>query len=174
MAEPAWRVALVLGGARSGKSAHAERMVAARGERLIYVATAQAFDDEMRERIGVHRARRDERWTTIDAPVDLPGALRHNSQAGAPILVDCLTLWVTNLLLGDHDMDAAFAELEEALGLAAGPIVLVANETGLGIVPDNALARAFRDRAGQLNQLIAGLADRVDFVAAGLPLTLKG
>lgn len=166
------RVTLVLGGARSGKSALAERLVLAAGPSPVYIATAEAWDDEMRARIAQHRAERDgQGWRTIEAPLDLPGAL---AQAGdAPVLVDCLTLWLTNLMLADHDIDAATAALLGALDRPA-PTVLVANEVGLGIVPDNALARRFRDAAGRLNQQVAARAETVVFTAAGLPLALKG
>jgi adenosyl cobinamide kinase/adenosyl cobinamide phosphate guanylyltransferase len=165
-------VTLVLGGARSGKSRHAEALIARHPAPWAYLATAEAWDDEMRERIAGHRARRMEGWDTLDAPLDLPAAL---VAAGArPALVDCLTLWLTNLMLGGHDVEAATLALEAALATRAAPTVLVANEVGLGIVPDNALARAFRDQAGLLNQRIARLAGHVHFIAAGLPLVLKG
>jgi adenosyl cobinamide kinase/adenosyl cobinamide phosphate guanylyltransferase len=162
---------LILGGARSGKSRHAEALLTRHPAPWTYLATAQAFDEEMRARIAEHRGRRDAGWQTVEAPLDLAGALR---EAGArPVLVDCLTLWLTNLMLGEHDIPAATASLEAALAARTAPTVLVANEVGLGIVPDNALARAFRDQAGLLNQRIAALAGTVLFIAAGLPLTLK-
>jgi adenosyl cobinamide kinase/adenosyl cobinamide phosphate guanylyltransferase len=162
---------LILGGARSGKSRHAEALLTRHPAPWTYLATAQAFDEEMRSRIAEHRGRRDEGWHTVEAPLDLAGALR---EAGPrPVLVDCLTLWLTNLMLGEHDIPAATAALEAALAARVAPTVLVANEVGLGIVPDNALARAFRDQAGLLNQRIAALAGTVLFIAAGLPLTLK-
>ncbi len=165
------RLTLVLGGARSGKSRHAEALVTACPPPWAYIATAQAFDDEMRERIAQHRARRDEGWRTVEAPLDLPGAL---GEAGhAPVLVDCLTLWLTNLMLGEHDLPAAIAAFEQALAVRIAPTVVVSTEVGLGIVPDNALARAFRDQAGLLHQRIAAIADRVCFMMAGLPLVLK-
>ncbi|WP_370882020.1 bifunctional adenosylcobinamide kinase/adenosylcobinamide-phosphate guanylyltransferase [Labrys wisconsinensis] len=161
---------LVLGGARSGKSAHAEGLVAALPPPWTYIATAQAFDAEMRERIAEHRRRRDARWATLEAPLDLAGAL---AAAQGPVLVDCLTLWLTNLMLAEVDRDAAFAALEAALDAAPRPVVLVSNEVGLGIVPDNALARAFRDEAGRLNQRLARRAERVLFLVAGLPMVVK-
>ena len=165
------RLTLVLGGARSGKSRHAEALVRAQPPPWLYIATAQAFDDEMRERIAQHQARRDAGWNTVEAPLDLAGAL---ADAGhAPVLVDCLTLWLTNLMLGERDLLAAIAAFEQALSVRAAPTVLVSNEVGLGIVPDNALARAFRDQAGLLHQRIAARADRVCFMTAGLPLVLK-
>ncbi len=162
---------LVLGGARSGKSRHAEALVEAQPSPWTYIATAQAFDDEMRSRIAEHRARRPQGWTTIDAPLDLAAALH---QAGnAPVLVDCLTLWLTNLILGEHDVAAATASLLETLCTRDGMTALVSNEVGLGIVPDNALARRFRDEAGILHQRIAQVADTVIFMVAGLPLKVK-
>lgn len=165
---------LVLGGARSGKSAHAEALAAGTGLRLIYIATAQAWDDEMRDRIALHQGRRGPEWTTADAPVDLAGAIETHAAADAVILVDCLTLWLTNILLAEHDIDDEAGRLEAALAAATGPIILVTNEVGLGIVPENALARAFRDHAGRLHQRLAKKATNVHFIAAGLPLLLKG
>jgi len=163
---------LVLGGARSGKSRHAEALVARHPAPWAYIATAEAWDDEMHARIAAHQARRGAEWRTIHAPLDLAAAL---GDAGArPALVDCLTLWLTNLMLGDHDIGAATAALEAALDARAAPTVLVANEVGLGIVPENALARRFRDAAGVLNQRLAARAAAVHFIAAGLPLVLKG
>ncbi len=162
---------LVLGGARSGKSLYAERLIAAVPPPWVYVATAQAFDDEMVLRIAQHRARRAEGWETVEAPLDLAGALMAASDR--PVLVDCLTLWLTNLMLGGHDIAAATAGLDAALDARAAPTVLVANEVGLGIVPDNALARAFRDAAGRLNQHLAARADTVLFMVAGLPMRVK-
>jgi adenosyl cobinamide kinase/adenosyl cobinamide phosphate guanylyltransferase len=163
---------LVLGGARSGKSRYAEAMLASAAAERVYIATAQAFDDEMRARIAQHQGRRDGGWRTVEAPIDLAGALR--AAGDAPVLVDCLTLWLSNLMLGEHDMAAAETALESALMERPAATVLVSNEVGLGIVPDNALAREFRDRAGLLHQRIAALADRVVFMAAGLPMVLKG
>ncbi len=166
------RLTFVLGGARSGKSARAEALLAAAPDK-VYVATGQAFDAEMEDRIAHHRARRGAGWETVEEPLDLPGVLGRDF-AGRPVLVDCLTLWLSNLLLGDHDIEAAEAALESALDGAAGPMVLVSNEVGLSIVPENALARRFRDEAGRLNQRVAARCDRVEFIAAGLPLVLKG
>jgi adenosyl cobinamide kinase/adenosyl cobinamide phosphate guanylyltransferase len=163
-------ITLVLGGARSGKSRHAEALLARHPSPWVYLATAEAWDEEMRARIAEHRARRDGRWQTVDAPLDLPAALA----TPEPVLVDCLTLWLTNLMLGQHDVEDATAALEAALRARAAPTVLVANEVGLGIVPESALGRAFRDKAGVLNQRVAAVADHVHFIAAGLPLLLKG
>jgi adenosylcobinamide kinase/adenosylcobinamide-phosphate guanylyltransferase len=167
---------LVLGGARSGKSRHAEALVTARasaGGAMIYVATATAGDAEMAQRIAQHRARRGARWTTVEAPLELGAALRAHARTEVPILVDCLTLWLSNLMLAERDIDAATTELLDALAPVAGPVVLVSNEVGLGIVPDNALARRFRDAAGILNQQVAAACGTVVLMTAGLPLTLK-
>ncbi len=137
----------------------------------MYIATAQAFDDEMRVRVAEHRARRAAGWRTVEAPLELAAAMR--AAGDAPVLVDCLTLWLTNLMLGDADLEAAAAALDTALDRTA-PTVLVSNEVGLGIVPDNALARRFRDEAGRLHQRIAARAGRVVFMVAGLPMFVKG
>ena len=171
MTDPSTRLALVLGGARSGKSRHAEALVAASPPPWIYLATGAAHDDEMRRRIAEHRARRDPSWHTVEAPLALAAAL--DEAEAAPVLVDCLTLWLTNLILGEHDVDEAVLSLEQALDRRRAPTVLVGSEVGLGIVPDNALARRFRDAAGLLHQRIAARADHVVLIAAGLPLTLK-
>ncbi len=162
------RVTLVLGGARSGKSAYAERLLG-HAPGPLYIATGQAFDDEMRDRIASHRARRPPAWRTLEAPIELASAL----QTDAPALVDCLTLWLTNLLLAGADIASHIEAVEQALRARTRPTVLVASETGLGIVPGDALSRRFRDEAGLLNQRIAVLAGHVVLIAAGLPLTLK-
>ena len=163
---------LVLGGARSGKSRHAEALIEALPSPWTYIATAQAYDDEMRERIAIHRARRPAGWLTVDAPLALPDAIAA-APAGVPVLVDCLTLWLTNLMLAEHDVPAAATALEAASAAAKGPIVLVSNEVGLGIVPENALARRFRDEAGRVHQRLAARADAVVFMVAGLPMRVK-
>lgn len=167
------RLTLVLGGARSGKSRYAEALVEAAAPRGLYCATAEAGDDEMRARIAAHRARRGPLWQTIEAPLDLAGAIAV-ALPERPLLIDCLTLWLSNLLLAGRSPDAEFATLRASLRDAAGPIVLVANEVGLGLVPETPLGRRFRDEAGRLNQSIAAIAERVVFIAAGLPLVLKG
>ncbi len=167
------RTWLVLGGARSGKSRHAQRLAEAVAGAHVFIATAQAFDGEMRDRIARHRADRDARWHTVEAPLALADAIGAADGVGVVMLVDCLTLWVSNLLLGDHDIDAATDALVAAIEAASARIVVVSNEVGYGIVPDNALARRFRDVAGILNQRVAAVVDRVDLVAAGLPLRLK-
>jgi len=165
------QLTLVLGGARSGKSRYAEGLVTRLPPPWVYVATAQAFDDEMRARIAEHRDRRAAGWHTVEAPLALAAALQ--DAGDAPVLVDCLTLWLSNLMLGNADLAAAEAALDAALARTA-PTVLVSNEVGLGIVPDNALARRFRDAAGRLHQKLAARADRVVFTVAGLPLFVKG
>ncbi len=164
---------LVLGGARSGKSAYAEGLVTALPAPWTYVATAEAHDGEMAARIAQHRARRGDGWVTIDCPVDLAGVVARADLAEQPLLVDCLTLWVSNLMHLDGDVDAACTALATALATRRAATVLVSNEVGLGIVPENALARRFRDEAGRVNQRLASVADRVIFVVAGLPMTVK-
>jgi len=168
------RLALVLGGARSGKSGFAERLVESAGVPAIYIATAEARDDEMRQRIAAHRARRGPDWTTIEEPLELAACLESAGARARPILVDCLTLFLSNLLGARRDAGGEIARLLAVLPRLQGPIVMVANEVGLGIVPENEAAREFRDHAGRLNQGVAAQADRVVFMAAGLPLTLKG
>lgn len=170
---PSSDLTLVLGGARAGKSAFAEGLAQA-SERRVYVATAVVTDDEMAERIASHRARRGAGWRTVEEPVELAAAVRRESAPGTCLLVDCLTVWLGNLMHHGRDVDAACEALLTSLAAAAGPVVLVANEVGLGIVPDNAMARGFRDHAGRLNQAVARLAGRVYFMSAGIPLTLKG
>ena len=167
------RVTLVLGGARSGKSAYAETLVEGAPGEAVYVATGTAGDAEMAARIRDHQARRGARWRTIEEPLDLAGVLAREARPENAVLVDCLTLWLSNVMAAGKEPGVETDELVDALDQAAGPVVLVANEVGLGIVPDNALARAFRDHAGRLNQAVAGIADRVIFVAAGLPMMLK-
>jgi adenosylcobinamide kinase/adenosylcobinamide-phosphate guanylyltransferase len=166
-------VTLVLGGARSGKSRYAESLIEAAAAGGLYLATAEARDQEMRERIGRHRARRGRRWATMEEPLEIGPLMAREARPSRPILVDCLTLWLANLLEAGREVEPACAALAETVAALDGPVVLVANEVGLGIVPENALARAFRDHAGRLNQAMAARADRVVFVAAGLPLLLK-
>ena len=170
---PLPNLTLVLGGAASGKSAYAERLVLQAGGDPVYVATAQIFDDEMAEKIIRHREMRGSGWKTIEEPLDLPHALAGMS-AGQPVLIDCATLWLTNVILGDHDVTAHSDALLQAVEQCPSPVVIVSNEVGQGIVPDNALSRQFRNAQGKLNQRIAGQADLVVAVMAGLPLALKG
>lgn len=163
---------LVTGGARSGKSRIAEALCLQIGQPATYIATAEAWDDEMRARISEHQARRGPEWVTLAAPMDLLGALQASDGKG-PRLVDCLTLWLTNLMLAEADWRKAGQELLAALPAQLSPVVFVTNEVGMGIVPENALARAFRDAAGTLNQWVAEAADEVILAVSGLPLKVK-
>lgn len=177
---PLVQLTLVLGGARSGKSAFAEAMVAAHATRIsqlpFYLATAEARDDEMAERIRRHQDHRGSPWRTIEVPLAVSSALV-DLPAGAPVLLDCLTLWLSNLMLAEKS-DTASVEIDvtsllAGLERAPGPVVVVSSDVSSGVIPDNALARAFRDHAGLLNQRIAAAARRVILVTAGLPLVLK-
>jgi adenosylcobinamide kinase/adenosylcobinamide-phosphate guanylyltransferase len=168
-----WKNACVFGGARSGKSAFAESLIITTGRRRVYIATAEAWDDEMRDRIAAHRLDRGDGWETVDAPLDLAGALA-TIPADAAVLVDCATLWLTNHMLAEHDLAVETERLLTAFAACAAPVVVVSNEVGWGIVPDNALARRFRDAQGRLNQQMAAQADLVVGVMAGLPFALKG
>ncbi|TIX17484.1 MAG: bifunctional adenosylcobinamide kinase/adenosylcobinamide-phosphate guanylyltransferase, partial [Mesorhizobium sp.] len=153
-------------------SAHAEALMTASPSPWAYIATAEAYDDEMRERIALHRARRGEGWATVDAPLDLAAAIEALPDH-QPVLIDCLTLWLTNHMLAERDLDAECRRLVDVLSRPRGPWFVVSNEVGLGIVPDNALARRFRDAAGRLNQQVAAVADTVLLMVAGLPLKVK-
>lgn len=164
-------IILVTGGARSGKSAIAETRTLSQGSPAVYIATAQALDAEMEERIARHQARRGAEWHTHAEPIDLCGALARTD--GTPRLVDCLTLWLTNLILAERDWRAEAARLIATLGAQVSPVVLVTNEVGAGIVPENRLARLFRDAAGLLNQQVAHVADEVILAVCGLPLKVK-
>jgi adenosylcobinamide kinase/adenosylcobinamide-phosphate guanylyltransferase len=165
-------VSLILGGARSGKTTRGLAIVGAFTPRT-YIATAEARDDEMRDRIARHRAERDAGWTTLEVPLDLCGALRKADGQGNGILVDCLTLWLSNLMEARRPLEQETRELIATLASLRATTVFVSNEVGLGIVPDNALARAFRDAQGRLNQAVAAAAGRVEFMIAGLPLKVK-
>jgi adenosylcobinamide kinase/adenosylcobinamide-phosphate guanylyltransferase len=165
-------IILVTGGARSGKSTRAEARARAFPGRPVYVATAEALDAEMRERIAKHRARRGNEWLECETPLELVTALAETDGQGAR-LVDCLTLWLSNLMHAERDWEREAILLAEMLARQNSPVVLVTNEVGLGIVPDNALARRFRDAAGILNQMVARVADEVEFVVAGLPMRVK-
>lgn len=166
-------VTLVLGGARSGKSEYAEGLLSALQPPWIYVATGQPLDSEMSERVRLHQSRRGQNWITIEEPLGLAASLARADIAERPMLIDCLTLWASNLMHAGLDVDASCQAVASALQKRPGPTVLVSNEVGLGIVPDNALARRFRDEAGRINQRIAAVADKVILVVAGLPLTVK-
>jgi len=167
---PQPQLTLVLGGARSGKSRYAEELLTRADPPWTYVATAEAHDEEMRHRIAQHRARRQGRWETLDAPLDLAGTI---AALTAPALVDCLTLWLSNIMLAGRDVEEETARLLQAMLHTPVPLVAVSNEVGMGLVPETPLGRAFRDAQGRLNQRVAAVAGRVVFVAAGLPLNLK-
>jgi adenosylcobinamide kinase/adenosylcobinamide-phosphate guanylyltransferase len=171
--KPLPRLTLVLGGVRSGKSRHAERLLLGSGLAPVYVATAQAIDTEMAARIARHRACRGASWRTVEEPLDLIGALGRECAADRAVLVDCLTLWLTNLMVAARPVAAETARLVELLPNLPGTLVLVSNEVGLGVVPADAMGRTFIDHAGWLHQRIAEQADLVVFMAAGLPLHLK-
>jgi adenosylcobinamide kinase / adenosylcobinamide-phosphate guanylyltransferase len=171
-AEITMPIVLITGGARSGKSRRAEARARAFPGRPVYIATAEALDEEMRERIARHRARRRSEWIEREVPLDLVKALIETDGSGAR-LIDCLTLWLSNLLHAERNWEQAVSELADALSRQQSPVIMVTNEVGLGIVPDNALARAYRDAAGHMNQAMAGVADEVEFVVAGLPMKLK-
>ncbi len=164
---------LVLGGARSGKSRIAQARAEAEPGALVYIATGQALDAEMGERIARHRADRGPRWRTVEEPLALPDTIAAEAAPGRVVLVDCLTLWASNLMFADRDTEAEATLLAACIREARGPLILVANEVGLGIVPDNALARCFRDVAGRINQTVAAAVDEAIFIAAGLALPLK-
>ncbi|MDF2971458.1 MAG: bifunctional adenosylcobinamide kinase/adenosylcobinamide-phosphate guanylyltransferase [Microvirga sp.] len=170
---PSYRRVLVLGGARSGKSRTALQLAEQASLQRIYVATAQAFDDEMRERIALHRLERDRSWQTVDAPFELPQAIQAQTDPDKAVLVDCLTLWLSNIVLAERDPPHETGRLIQAVRDARGPLILVSNEVGQGIVPSTPLGRSFRDEQGRLNQKIAEACDAVVFVAAGCPILLK-
>ncbi|MEM9027030.1 MAG: bifunctional adenosylcobinamide kinase/adenosylcobinamide-phosphate guanylyltransferase [Pseudomonadota bacterium] len=171
---------LVLGGARSGKTRRALEIAEQKSSR-VYIATAEAFDDEMAARIARHKAERGPGWSTIEAPLELATAIGDLSRDAeriaqsddTVIVVDCLTLWLSNLMLAERDVENETQALIDALGACPIPSVLVSNEVGWGIVPTSQLGRAFRDRQGQLNQALAGVVGAVELVVAGLPMTLK-
>jgi adenosylcobinamide kinase/adenosylcobinamide-phosphate guanylyltransferase len=164
---------MVLGGARSGKSSFAEQLVEASGLERVYLATATAEDDEMRSRIAHHRERRGNGWMTVEEPLALVDALTREATRGRAVLVDCLTLWLSNLMFSGRDPDVEARRLTRFLGVARYPIIFVSNEVGLGLVPETPLGRSFRDAQGRLNQIIAAAVPDVVFIAAGLPLWLK-
>ncbi len=186
-------ITLVLGGARSGKSRRAENLVRGYGLSPVYVATAQGLDEEMAHRIAVHRGDRSEDWRTIEEPLAIDTVIAREARPGQAVLVDCLTLWLTNVMHApedwgtkgdvghpdhpdpdDHALADAQARLLSALAEARGPVVLVSNEVGLGLVPETPLGRAFRDAQGRLNQAVAAMSGQVEFMVAGLPMTVKG
>ena len=167
------RRSFVLGGARSGKSSFAERLVENSGKPKVYIATAQAFDDEMRDRINSHKNTRGAGWRLVEAPMNAAEALS-NLDPSEIALLDCATMWLTNQVLAETDLPSASATLIQSIQHCPGEVVIVSNEVGLSIVPENALARRFRDEQGALNARLAALSDLAVLVAAGLPLVLKG
>lgn len=175
MDEPQSRIAslLVLGGARSGKSGFAQAQAETSKLAPVFIATAQAYDREMEQRIARHAEVRDSRWRLIEAPFDLTDAVIANSDATRILLVDCMTLWLSNIMLRDDDVDAATHNFIDAMNALRGPAIFVSNEVGSSIVPDNALGRRFRDAQGRLNQRLAHVCDAVVLVTAGLPTLLK-
>lgn len=173
MVPPFGRSLLVLGGARSGKSRHAQAVAEAIPGPLVFIATAQAFDAEMKEKIARHRADRNDRWHTVEAPLALAEAIGAQDGTAAVILVDCLTLWASNLLLSEEPAEPRVQALLEAIASASSPIILVSNEVGMGIVPDNALARRFRNLAGDINQRVGRAVSSAELVVAGFSLSLQ-
>jgi adenosylcobinamide kinase / adenosylcobinamide-phosphate guanylyltransferase len=166
------RLTLVLGGARSGKSRQAQILAMATPPPWIYVATAQALDEEMSERIAKHKAARGDGWSTIEEPIELARAVT-DAPEGAPVVVDCITLWLTNLMLGQHDVDSAMAQFIKCLDRRRAPTIVVSSEVGTGLVPETPLGRAFRDQAGLINQRLAVSAQQVLYMVAGLAMKLK-
>jgi adenosylcobinamide kinase/adenosylcobinamide-phosphate guanylyltransferase len=163
---------LITGGARSGKSSFAEKRTLSYGTPVLYIATAQAFDEEMENRIQLHQQRRGDEWRTISEPLAIANILTSLDRQGA-CLVDCLTLWLSNLIFAEEDISKATSSLIEAIATRRDPVILVTNEVGGGIVPENALARRFRDEAGRLNQIVAEAVDEVYTCISGIPLKLK-
>lgn len=168
------KITLVLGGARSGKSSYAEVAAGKSERKKIYIATAEVCDDEMGERVGKHRLRRGGDWKTVEIPIDIAEQITNSNYVNSVILVDCLTLWLSNLLYKKINITQYINKLIEALKETQAEVILVSNEVGLGIVPENALARQFRDYAGMLHQQVAEVADEVVLVVAGIPVKIKG
>jgi adenosylcobinamide kinase/adenosylcobinamide-phosphate guanylyltransferase len=167
------RAALVLGGARSGKSAYAQSLAEGAASERLYLATAAAGDAEMAQRIARHQAGRGEGWTTLEAPLELAEALARRARPGRVVLVDCLTLWLSNLMFAGRDLEVEITRLADAIGGLEGPAVLVSNEVGMGIVPEHKLGRDFRDWQGRANREVAQACDAVVLVASGLPVLIK-
>lgn len=168
------RTTLILGGARSGKSSYAQTLAEAARRRQAYIATGQALDDEMADRIARHIEERGPSWATIEEPLDISQVIDNTCDENIAVMIDCLTLWLSNLMHAGRDIQRETERLVAALQSAGGPLILVSNEVGMGIVPGNAMSRSFRDAQGRLNKEIAAACDRVEFIAAGLPLRLKG
>lgn len=165
---------LVLGGARSGKSRYAQNLAESLSPKRVFIATAEALDEEMKDRIARHVAERGASWTTIEAPVKISTHMLAMASDDCVILVDCLTLWLSNLMRAALDVESKTEELVESLSSTTAPVILVSNEVGMGIVPETPLGRQFRDAQGRLNQAMAAACETVEFIAAGLPLRLKG
>ncbi len=169
---------LVIGGCRSGKSTYAlQTAEKSPGDRKIFIATCVPHDDEMKQRVAKHQKERSQKWKTVEAPLHLPEAIMENSPHADVVLIDCLTLWVSNLLMQTDDeqqMDAMISQFIDTLENAAGPIVLVSNEVGTGIVPEHKLARQYRDLIGSVNQAVAKVASKVVWMVAGIPVAVKG
>ena len=171
------KITLMIGGCKSGKSRHALELAEKLNSRRIFIATCIPFDEELKERISRHQQERDETWKTVDVPINLPEAISAHDGNNTVLLVDCLTLWINNLLMASEDqsyVDQNVEKLLQSLSRARCPVILVANEVGAGIVPENRLARLFRDAAGSANQRIAAAADQVIYMVAGIPMTIKG
>jgi adenosylcobinamide kinase/adenosylcobinamide-phosphate guanylyltransferase len=171
--ETACRSVLVLGGARSGKSRYALALAEAAAPERLMIATAEALDEEMAARIARHRAERGAGWATLEVPRDLAAALRREARVGRPIVVDCVTLWLSNVLLADSDVEAAMVEIAALAAALTGPVIFVSNEVGGGVTPPSELGRAFQDWQGRANQALASACDAVVAVTAGLPRLLK-
>lgn len=167
------QITLILGGTRSGKSSFAQKLAEESRKNLLYIATAEAFDQEMTDRIERHQHDRGPDWQTIEESRDIAATIATRSSPQVTILVDCLTIWLSNLMLTDTDIEAASEKLIDALKAAPGPVILVSNEVGSGIVPENPLGRKFRDESGRMNQRVAAISDNVALIVAGLPLCLK-
>lgn len=165
---------LVLGGARSGKSRHAQKLAEDASAQRTFIATAEMLDDEMSERIARHRADRGDAWKTVESPISLCAAVEQACDENHSVLVDCLTLWLSNIMHAEMNVDEEVQRLAETIQVVSTPLIIVSNEVGMGIVPETLLGRRFRDAQGRLNQKIGQVCDRVEFVAAGLPLRLKG
>lgn len=165
---------LVLGGARSGKSSYAQMQAELLRPQRVFIATAEAHDEEMRARIERHVAERDASWQTVESPLTLGDAIANSAASDRVVLVDCLTLWLSNLMHSDAEVESEVQKLAEQIAAVASPLIVVSNEVGMGLVPNTELGRRFRDEQGRLNRKVAAACGRVEFVAAGLPLRLKG
>ncbi|SIN64325.1 adenosylcobinamide kinase /adenosylcobinamide-phosphate guanylyltransferase [Parasphingorhabdus marina DSM 22363] len=168
------KITLILGGTRSGKSRFGQQLAEEYGGQMLYVATAEAFDAEMTDRINRHREDRGSNWQTIEEQMNIAHMIRDNASPGTVLLVDCLTIWLSNLMLSEADIAFELDNLSEALRKSDGPVILVSNEVGSGVVPESPLGREFRDQSGWMNQRLAREAGEVALVTAGLPLWLKG